>query len=347
MNSLHPLKITVIGAGSWGTAMAIHAAKSWPLGVEVTLCPRQEHQAQLMRAQRTNAKYLPGILFPDNLKIHAAWQDLFTLVNEPNHLLIIATPFAGLRDFVQSLLALGKYPQHWVWLCKGIDPENGQLTHEILKDIFRSHPDAQAVISGILSGPSFAIEVAKGLPCALTIACSHQELCQTVQQAFHHGNMRIYATDDVVGVELGGAIKNILAIATGIADGLELGLNARAALITRGMVEMTRLGIAMGAQAETFSGLTGLGDLILTATGDLSRNRQVGLALAKGKTLEEVLKNLGHVAEGVRCAHAVQDLAKKYQVDMPIVQAVGSVLSGKLTPQQAVFEIMSRDPRHE
>jgi glycerol-3-phosphate dehydrogenase (NAD(P)+) len=168
-----------------------------------------------------------------------------------------------------------------------------------------------------------------------------------VQQAFHHGNMRIYATDDVIGVELGGAIKNILAIATGIADGLELGLNARAALITRGMVEMTRLGIAMGAQAETFSGLTGLGDLILTATGDLSRNRQVGLALAKGKTLEDVLKNLGHVAEGVRCAHAVQGLAKKYQVDMPIVQAVGSVLSGKLTPQQAVFEIMSRDPRDE
>jgi glycerol-3-phosphate dehydrogenase (NAD(P)+) len=342
-----PMKITIIGAGSWGTAMAIHAAKSSINKTEITLCPRQETQAQALRTDGENKRYLSGIELPSNLKINACWQDIFAMPNEPNHLLVIATPFSGLKEIAQDILALGKFPKYWIWLCKGIDSDNGKLSHEILSEVFAYYPQSKDINAGILSGPSFAIEVAKGMPCALTVASSSQELCLIAQQAFHHGNMRIYATDDVIGVELGGAIKNILAIATGIADGLHLGLNARAALITRGMAEMSRLGIALGAQSETFAGLTGLGDLILTATGDLSRNRRVGLALAQGQSLQDILQNLGHVAEGVRCAHAVLELANKHQVEMPIVQAVVNVLDQKLNPQQAVAEIMSRDPKQE
>jgi len=342
-----PMKITIIGAGSWGTAMAIHAAKSSTNKTEITLCPRQETQAQALRTDGENKRYLSGIELPSNLKINACWQDIFAMPNEPNHLLVIATPFSGLKEIAQDILALGKFPKYWIWLCKGIDSDNGKLSHEILAEVFAHHPQSKGIHAGILSGPSFAIEVAKGMPCALTVASSSQELCLIAQQAFHHGNMRIYATDDVIGVELGGAIKNILAIASGIADGLHLGLNARAALITRGMAEMTRLGVALGAQSETFAGLTGLGDLILTATGDLSRNRRVGLALAQGQSLQDILQNLGHVAEGVRCAHAVLELANKNQVEMPIVQAVVKVLDQKINPQQAVAEIMLRDPKQE
>ena len=342
-----PMKITIIGAGSWGTAMAIHAAKSSTNKTEITLCPRQETQAQALRTDGENKRYLPGVALPENLTIDACCQDIFAMPSESNHLLVIATPFSGLKDIAQDILSLGNFPKSWIWLCKGIDPDNGKLSHEILSEVFLQYPQSKGISVGILSGPSFAIEVAKGMPCALTIASSSQELCLIALHAFHHGNMRIYATDDVIGVELGGAIKNILAIASGIADGLHLGLNARAALITRGMAEMTRLGIALGAQAETFAGLTGLGDLILTATGDLSRNRRVGLALAQGQSLHDILQNLGHVAEGVRCAHAVLKLANTHQVDMPIVQAVVKVLDQKLNPQQAVAEIMSRDPKQE
>jgi len=339
-----PMKITVIGAGSWGTAMAVHSAKS---SNDVTLCPRLEEQATILNKERANSKYLPDIAFPQTLRINSAWQDIFQKPNEENHLLVIATPFSGLREVSQSILDYGNFPKYWIWLCKGIDPVNGLLPHQVISEVFKNHSNSSDVVSGMLSGPSFAIEVAKGLPCALTVASSDNALCTFTQNALHHGSMRIYATSDVVGVELGGAIKNILAIATGIADGLNLGLNARAALITRGMAEMARLGVAMGAKTETFSGLTGLGDLILTATGDLSRNRKVGLALASGQKLEVILKNLGHVAEGVRCAQAVLTLAQKNNVDMPIVQAVVKVLNNELTPQQAVVGIMARDPRHE
>lgn len=343
----NPMKITVIGAGSWGTAVAVHAAKSWPENSQVFLCPRTANQAQTLKSEGENARYLMGTTFPTHLQITDVWQSIFQQPLEANHLLVIATPFAGLQELIPQILDFGKFPQHWVWLCKGIDPARGQLAHEIIAQIFEHDPQSQGLQTGILSGPSFAAEVAKGLPCALTVASVHPELCAIVQKAFHFGNMRIYSTDDVIGVELGGAIKNILAIACGIADGLALGQNARAALITRGMAEMTRLGVAMGARAETFSGLTGLGDLILTATGDLSRNRRVGMALAQGKTLEEILSNLGHVAEGVRCAKAVNNLAQHYCVDMPIVQAVVRLLAKELTPNQAVSQIMARDPRGE
>jgi glycerol-3-phosphate dehydrogenase (NAD(P)+) len=342
------MKITVIGAGSWGTAVAVQLARANPSNQEITLCPREESQAVLLKIERKNDRYLAGITLPDQLKITSNWQSLFQQANELDHLLIIATPLANLKNLASEILKLGNFPKSWIWLCKGIDPENGKLAHEMIEEVFQKYPEASLQIQyGVLSGPSFAIEVAKGLPCALTIASKSEELCSITQLAMHHDNMRIYKTDDIVGVELGGAIKNILAIATGIADGLQLGLNARAALITRGMAEMSRLGLAMGAQSETFSGLTGMGDLILTATGDLSRNRKVGMELAKGQPLKIILEHLGHVAEGVRCAHAVKGLAKKYHVEMPIVDVVCEVLDGKKSAHEAVLQIMARDAKSE
>jgi glycerol-3-phosphate dehydrogenase (NAD(P)+) len=200
---------------------------------------------------------------------------------------------------------------------------------------------------GALSGPSFASEVGSGMPCALTIASTSADLCVVTQAAFHHGNMRVYSSDDLIGVELGGAIKNVLAIAAGIGDGLDLGLNARAAVLTRGLAEMMRLVKAAGGKSETCMGLTGVGDLILTATGDLSRNRRVGLELAAGKSLPEILSGLGHVAEGVLCAAAVGDLAKRLGVEMPITTMMGEVLAGKLSPQEALKKLMGRDPKIE
>jgi len=341
------MKTTVIGAGSWGTAVALHAARSHQNESQIRLSPRTELQAHELEAQRVNTRYLPGVSFPKNLQITWDWGKIFHQPNEVDHLLIIATPFSGLADVVGALLDFGRFPLHWIWLCKGIDPDSGKLPHEVIAEIFSRKPIAHQINYGVLSGPSFAIEVAKGLPCALTVASQSVDLCQFTQKVLHHGHMRIYATDDVIGVEIGGAIKNILAIATGIVDGLHLGLNARAALITRGMAEMSRLGLAMGADQETFMGLTGLGDLILTATGDLSRNRRVGLELAQGKSLTSILENLGQVAEGVRCAQAVKALAQTHQVNMPIVETVCEVLFNQLNPQDAVKQIMSRDPRHE
>jgi glycerol-3-phosphate dehydrogenase (NAD(P)+) len=217
----------------------------------------------------------------------------------------------------------------------------GLLAHEVQLQV------APQLQTGVLSGPSFAQEVARGQPTALVAASAHAAVRQALVAAFHHQTLRVYAHDDMVGVEVGGAVKNVLAIATGLCDGLNLGLNARAALITRGLAEMMRLGLALGAQAATFMGLSGLGDLVLTATGDLSRNRQVGLALAQGLPLQQALAALGHVAEGVHCARAVAERAKQLQVDMPIAQAVHGVLEGALTPQQALEQLMRREPTTE
>jgi glycerol-3-phosphate dehydrogenase (NAD(P)+) len=227
-----------------------------------------------------------------------------------------------------------------VWLCKGFERDTGWLAHEV------AAAELVGVASGPLSGPSFAEEVAAGRPTALTVAGS-VELCDLTTAAFHAGALRIYATDDVTGVEVGGAVKNVMAIATGIADALGLGNNARAALITRGLAEITRLGTALGARAETFMGLTGVGDLLLTCTGDLSRNRQVGLRLGKGVPLQRALADLGHVAEGVWSAPEVARRAREAGVDMPITDAVCAVLAGRLTPQAALGMLLARDPRRE
>ena len=243
---------------------------------------------------------------------------------------------------VQALQAHGgKTP--FIWLCKGFEEGTGFLPHQVVQAVY----GADAPVCGVLSGPSFALEVAQGLPCALTLAAHDAEFARRTAAALHGGRMRVYYTTDIVGVEVGGAVKNVLAIAVGISDGMGLGQNARAALVTRGLAEIQRLGVALGGSAETIMGLTGAGDLILTATGTLSRNRKVGLELAQGRPLEAILASLGHVAEGVHSAREVLALAQKNDVDMPITRAVNAVLAGKASPRAALEILLSRDPKSE
>jgi len=242
---------------------------------------------------------------------------------------------AGLREM---LTALRDVPRPVAWLCKGFETPTGLLGHEIRAEV------APALAGGALSGPSFAQEVATGQPTALVAASESAAVREALVAAFHGPALRIYANDDLAGVEVGGAVKNVLAIATGLCDGLALGLNARAALVTRGLAEMTRLGVALGARPDTFMGLSGLGDLVLTATGDLSRNRRVGLLLAQGRSLQRAVESLGHVAEGVYCARTVVERANRMGVEMPISSAVVELLDGRLQPEQAVRELMGRDP---
>jgi glycerol-3-phosphate dehydrogenase (NAD(P)+) len=227
------------------------------------------------------------------------------------------------------------------WLCKGLESGTGLMPHEVQAQVA---PQLQA---GALSGPSFALEVARQQPTALVAASAHARVRDALVQAFHGPALRVYANSDIVGVEVGGAVKNVLAIATGLCDGLDLGLNARAALITRGLTEMTRLGLALGAHTDTFMGLSGLGDLVLTATGDLSRNRKVGLLLAQGQSLEQAVTSLGHVAEGVYSARTVLQRARALGVDMPITEAVVALLDGRLSAREAVQALMGRDPKGE
>jgi len=294
-----------------------------------------------MQAQRSNARYLPGHLFPASLQVVTGplpdWSDL-----HHQELLIIATPMAALREM---LCALASQPMPVAWVCKGFEQARdsglGLLGHEIQAEV------APHLRAGVLSGPSFAQEVAAGQPTALVAASSDALVRNALVQAFHGPTLRVYANEDVVGVEVGGAVKNVLAIATGLCDGLALGLNARAALITRGLAEITRMGLALGARAETFMGLSGLGDLVLTATGDLSRNRKVGLALARGQSLEQAMQSIGHVAEGVYCARTVVQRAHALELDMPISRCVVALLDAKMEPGQAVAALMGRDPGRE
>lgn len=341
------MKIIIFGAGAWGTALAISAASKTLASHQVTLWSRDAVQAAAMQSTRSNARYLPKVTFPKALQVVAG--DVEALARTAD-LCIIATPMSGLRGMLKQLSS-ANCPV--VWLCKGfeasVDERVGLLGHEIYRQLAATQ--AQSIQNrlkiGVLSGPSFALEVARAQPSALVAASKDPLVRDTLTQAFHSSSLRIYGSDDVVGVEVGGAVKNVLAIATGLCDGLQLGLNARAALITRGLAEMTRLGVALGADTETFMGLSGLGDLVLTATGDLSRNRQVGLLLAQGKTLSEAVTSLGHVAEGVYCARTVSQRARQLGVDMPITHCVVEVLDGHLSPSQAVQVLMGRQATEE
>ncbi|NPC57112.1 NAD(P)H-dependent glycerol-3-phosphate dehydrogenase [Caenimonas soli] len=329
------MKIIVFGAGAWGTALAANAAARH----EVTLWARDARQAQALQAERENRRYLPGVALPANISLSAAPDESLARLADAADLALIATPMAGLRQMLSDLRDHGGPV---AWLCKGFealaDVPEGLLGHEVKAQV------APGLKAGVLSGPSFAQEVARGQPTALVAASAEAQVREALVEAFHAGNLRVYANDDLAGVEVGGAVKNVLAIAAGLCDGLNLGLNARAALITRGLVEMTRLGVALGARQETFTGLSGLGDLVLTATGDLSRNRQVGLLLAQGKSLQQAVDSLGHVAEGVYCARAVVRRAQRLGVDMPIAAAVVALLDGELEPAQAVAALMGRGP---
>lgn len=335
------MKIIVLGAGAWGTALAVSASGRGGLGHQITLWARDAAQLEMLRLTRVNTRYLPGIRLPDGLLLAAASGNLEDALRGQD-LIIIATPVSALRGMLQSL-------QHVsvpvVWLGKGfeapLEQSYGLMVHEIRAQV------AINLKAGMLSGPSFSQEVARGQPTALVAASEHADVRAALVKAFHSPVVRVYANDDIVGVEVGGAVKNVLAIATGLCDGLQLGLNARAALITRGLAEMTRLGLALGARAETFTGLSGLGDLVLTATGDLSRNRKIGLALAQGKTVREAVQSLGHVAEGVYCARTVVQRAAGLGVEMPISQGVVALLDGRITPLEAVAALMGRDPAVE
>jgi glycerol-3-phosphate dehydrogenase (NAD(P)+) len=341
------MNIIVLGAGAWGTALAISAANNTKAAHTVTLWSRGAAQAAAMQSQHSNAKYLPQVAFPESLQIASG--DFSALVKTAD-LVIIGTPMSGLRGMLNQLQG-ATCPV--AWLCKGFEAAEvdkvGLLGHEIYAQIAANQSKvAQNILkTGILSGPSFALEVAKGQPTALVAASELPEVRDALIAAFHSPSLRVYGNDDVAGVEVGGAVKNVLAIATGLCDGLQLGLNARAALITRGLAEMTRLGLALGADIETFMGLSGLGDLVLTATGDLSRNRKVGLLLAQGKTLTEAVASLGHVAEGVYCARTVSQRALSLGVDMPITQCVVKVLDGTLSAKQAVGLLMGREATEE
>ena len=328
-------RITILGAGAWGTAVAMALAARH----DVVLWGRNPEAMAAMAASGENS-YLPGFALPPQLAICADFDAALSHASGEQALLIAACPVAGLRPLLLQLKH--QTIPNLVWLCKGFENGTGLLPHQIFRDML-----GDTVAGGALSGPSFAQEVARGLPCALTIASHDAALRACVVSALHGGNFRVYASDDLVGVEVGGAVKNVLAIATGVADGLGLGLNARAALITRGLAEITRLGTALGGQTETFMGLTGMGDLILTCTGDLSRNRRVGLGLAQGKPLATIVAELGHVAEGVPCAKAVRELAQRMQVEMPITNAVAGVLFDGDLPQEMVQRLLARDPRDE
>jgi glycerol-3-phosphate dehydrogenase (NAD(P)+) len=327
------MKLAVLGAGAWGTAISISLAPRHT----IALWARNEAQAREIAATRVNRSYLPGLRLPNTVAVTAD----FAAALDDCELILVATTTAGLRSAFRQLAASGKSAP-LLWLCKGFDTETAQLPHQVAATELPAHQSR-----GVLSGPSFAQEVARGLPTALTLASSNSGFAQSVAPQLHHDRLRIYSADDVVGVEVAGAVKNVMAIAAGISDGLGLGYNARAALITRGLAEITRLGLRLGGRIETFMGLAGVGDLTLTCTGDLSRNRTVGLKLAQGIALDQVLSELGHVAEGVYSARAVDGLARKLAIEMPITRAVCRVLDENISARDAVQELLRRDPRPE
>jgi len=323
----------VLGAGAWGTAIGIYLGARH----EVRLWARDAALVAALRADRSNRRYLPGFPLPPSL---AAMDDMSAALDGAD-LILAAVPTNGLRSTLRAVKATGRTVP-LVWLCKGFESEQANLPHQVCAEEL-----AAGVPRAVLSGPSFAPEVARGLPAALTLASADSGFARDTAQVLHGTTLRIYRSEDVTGVEAAGAVKNVMAIAAGVSDGLELGLSARAALITRGLAEMTRLGIALGGRAETFMGLAGAGDLILTCTGDLSRNRRVGLALARGTPLAEVLSGLGHTAEGVFTARAVSVLAARLGIDMPITRAVCRVLDDSRQARSAVQELLSREQKAE
>lgn len=327
------MKLSVLGAGAWGTALAA----SWAPHHDVTLWGRNRADLDAMRTSRINTHYLPDCPLPDSLHFSSD----FDAATDAADLVVVAVPSHGLRSTLAALAGRASLPPI-VWVCKGFEPGSRKLPHQLVAELLPAHTQ-----TGVLSGPSFAQEVAHGYPTALTLASHDRKLAQRLAESLSGHRLRIYAHDDVVGVEVGGALKNVMAIAAGICDGLKLGHNARAALITRGLAEMTRLGVRLGGHFETFMGLSGLGDLILTTTGDLSRNRQVGLRLACGQPLDAILAELGHVAEGVTTAREVAALAVELGVDMPIARTVCQILFDGLPAAQAVEALLNREIRTE
>jgi glycerol-3-phosphate dehydrogenase (NAD(P)+) len=330
-------KIAVLGAGAWGTALAMHISQHH----QVALWARNAGHVSGMRKARANPLYLGDFKFNAQLQV----EDSLQLALQDADLILSVVPTSGFRQILTDITALGcKAPV--VWASKGLEPNTAKLPFEVALDEL-GDPAVTGQHWGALSGPSFAAELVRGLPTAVTLAASDADFARQAAQLIHGGNLRVYSSNDVIGVSVGGAIKNVMAIAAGISDGMGFGNNARAAMITRGLAEMTRFGVALGASPETFMGLAGAGDLILTCTGQYSRNREVGLQLASGKTLADILQHLGHVAEGVNTTTEVMRRAKALQVDMPITHEVDQVLSHGKSAKDAVMALLGREQKAE
>ncbi|MFZ1343307.1 NAD(P)H-dependent glycerol-3-phosphate dehydrogenase [Thiothrix eikelboomii] len=327
--------IAVYGAGSWGTALALQLARN---GHAVGLWDIDAEHIRHIQQARVNHRYLPNIAFPDQLQAEPE----LARVAQQAHWHLVVVPSHGFRSLLLQLKDLIPNTASICWATKGLELNTGKLLHEVMNEVL---PDFSQY--AVVSGPTFALEVAKGLPTAMTVAATHPALAQQIAAAFHGKNYRVYTSDDIVGVELGGAVKNVLAIAAGISDGLGFGANARAALITRGLAEMMRLSLHLQAKPETLMGLAGLGDLVLTCTDDQSRNRRLGLALGQGQELQTALAAIGQAVEGAKSAHSIGKLAERVGVEMPICQQVTRILYEGLPPRQAVQELISRDLKAE
>ena len=332
MSSKQP--ILVLGAGSWGTALSLVLVNN---GYPVFLWDAYEEHLQRLIDEGCNNRYLPDHPFPELLQPRADLEKLLELVDD----VVLVIPCEGIRDVVQKITEFSTKKFRLCIASKGLEPETHNLNHVLVRHYLR-----EAEIS-VLSGPSFAAEVAAGLPTAVTVAAEDMATAKYFSERFHNEVFRIYTHDDIVGVQVGGAVKNVMAIAAGISDGLGFGANTRAALITRGLAEITRLGTAMGGRLETFMGLTGLGDLVLTCTDNQSRNRRLGLALAGGKGLDDIRREIGQAIEGARTAAAVHSLAGEYGIEMPISEQIYLVLNGERTPRNAVQELLAREPKAE
>lgn len=327
-------KISVIGAGSWGSALAITFANA---GHEVLLYSHHLSQVESMQQSHTNARYLPGITFPNALQVSGDLSATTAFAS----IILIAVPSHAFKECLIQLKPHWTQQHQLIWATKGLD-ESGQLLHTIVEKYLGAH-----IPKALLSGPSFALEVAEGFPTAVALASQDKTYVETLAHLLSHGNFRVYTTLDLIGAQLGGAVKNVLAIATGISDGLGFGANARAALITRGLAEMMRLGNALAAHPNTFMGLTGIGDLVLTCTDNKSRNRRYGLALGQGVPSNEITQNIGQVVEGIMTAHHVHALATKHAVEMPITEQVYRVLYEGLSPKEAVVALLNRPIKAE
>ena len=328
-------KIAVLGGGSWGTALALQLDRS---GSHSFLWDRDTQNLEQIRSTRLNERYLPGIDIPESIIIE---NDILAAVKAADHVLVV-TPshaFATVMKTIREVLVQG---QGVAWACKGFEPGSGRLLHQVAMELLPSSTPL-----AIVTGPSFAKEVAMNLPTALTVAGPDIEFTRIMAGALHGGRFRAYTSDDMIGAELGGAVKNVMAVATGICDGMKLGDNARAALITRGLAEMMRLGAALNAKPQTLMGLAGAGDLILTCTGDLSRNRRLGLKLGAGKTLDQALEEIGQVVEGVNSAAEVQRLSIQHKVNMPITEQVNGIIHHGWNPAEGVARLMAREQKAE
>ena len=332
------MNVCVLGAGAWGTALAIHIAKKH----NVVLWARDSSHVSGMQKSRSNPLYLGDFTFPKNL----ALENDLEIAIEGAEILISVVPTSGFRSVLNKIQKINKNIPI-IWANKGLEKGTAKLPHEVAIDELGSLNANSERHFGVISGPSFAAELVRTLPTAVTMASINEDLSSMAAKLFHHSNMRVYTSNDVIGVSVGGALKNVIAIASGISDGMGFGNNARAALITRGLTEISRFGVALGAKQETFNGLAGAGDLVLTCTGEYSRNREVGIRLAKGQDLEEILTGLGHVAEGVFTAAEVVGRSKKLGIEMPITQEVFAVIHKRKSPREAVLDLLDRSIKQE